>query len=118
MRSWATAFRGQPDLNGVAAVYDELLAKGVQFPEGGDSAAAPIITPQRVRRDGTRGGGEGTEKGWRGYGEGREGYIYYRADGEGTERDGEGMETGRRGVERETEGSTEGDGGDREGPEK
>ncbi|XP_043196108.1 TOM1-like protein 2 isoform X5 [Amphibalanus amphitrite] len=47
VRSWAVTFRGQPDLNGVAAVYDELLAKGVQFPEGGDSAAAPIITPQR-----------------------------------------------------------------------
>ncbi|XP_037094331.1 TOM1-like protein 2, partial [Pollicipes pollicipes] len=37
VQSWAHTFRGQPDLAGAAAVYDELVAKGVQFPDGGEA---------------------------------------------------------------------------------
>ena len=44
---WADAFRNQPDLGGVVAVYNELKAKGVTFPPRDPNANVPITTPQR-----------------------------------------------------------------------
>lgn len=48
IESWAEAFRGQPDLNGVVAVYNDLKAKGVTFPPRDPSSRVPIQTPQRT----------------------------------------------------------------------
>lgn len=44
---WAEAFRSQPDLAGVVAVYNDLKAKGVTFPPRDPSSNVPIQTPQR-----------------------------------------------------------------------
>lgn len=45
---WAEAFAGQPDLNGVVSVYNELKAKGVTFPPKDPNCPnVPIQTPQR-----------------------------------------------------------------------
>lgn len=44
---WADAFKGQPELGGVVAVYNELKSKGVTFPERDLSSNVPIQTPQR-----------------------------------------------------------------------
>lgn len=44
---WAEAFRSQPDLSGVVAVYNDLKAKGVTFPPRDRVPNVPIQTPQR-----------------------------------------------------------------------
>lgn len=44
---WADAFKGQPELGGVVAVYNDLKSKGVTFPERDPSSNVPIQTPQR-----------------------------------------------------------------------
>ena len=44
---WAEAFRPQPDLGGVVAVYNDLKAKGVTFPTRDPASNVPIQTPQR-----------------------------------------------------------------------
>ncbi|KAI6216032.1 hypothetical protein M3Y94_00455700 [Aphelenchoides besseyi] len=48
IQSWADAFRGNPALSGVCEVYDELKAKGVEFPATDFDHMAPIITPKRT----------------------------------------------------------------------
>lgn len=48
IQSWADAFRQQPELSGVVQVYQDLLAKGIEFPATDLDAMAPIYTPQRV----------------------------------------------------------------------
>lgn len=47
--AWADAFKSQPDLQGVVQVYNDLKAKGVEFPAADLDSLAPIITPKRVR---------------------------------------------------------------------
>lgn len=48
IQSWADAFRHQPELSGVVHVYQDLLAKGIEFPATDLDAMAPIHTPERV----------------------------------------------------------------------
>lgn len=48
IQSWADAFKRQPELSGVVQVYQDLLAKGIEFPATDLDAMAPIYTPQRV----------------------------------------------------------------------
>ncbi|CAD5216010.1 unnamed protein product [Bursaphelenchus okinawaensis] len=48
IQAWADAFRGNPALVGVCEVYDELKAKGVEFPATDFDKMAPIITPKRT----------------------------------------------------------------------
>ncbi|KFD50315.1 hypothetical protein M513_08815 [Trichuris suis] len=45
IRQWAETFRGQPEYSDVCDVYDELLAKGVEFPAR-ETLDAPIVTPK------------------------------------------------------------------------
>lgn len=47
IQSWAEAFHGQPELQGVSAVYNELRSKGIEFPKSAVEAKVPIHTPQR-----------------------------------------------------------------------
>lgn len=47
IQTWVEAFRSQPELNGVVAVYRELKAKGIEFPQTDSESMAPIHTPQR-----------------------------------------------------------------------
>ncbi|KHJ42354.1 VHS domain protein [Trichuris suis] len=47
IRQWAETFRGQPEYSDVCDVYDELLAKGVEFPAR-ETLDAPIVTPKPV----------------------------------------------------------------------
>ncbi|XP_017477617.1 PREDICTED: TOM1-like protein 2 [Rhagoletis zephyria] len=47
IQSWAEAFHGQTDLQGVSAVYNELRSKGVEFPKSTVEPKVPIHTPQR-----------------------------------------------------------------------
>lgn len=49
IQAWADAFKTQPDLSGVVSVYNDLKAKGIEFPATDLDAMAPIYTPQRVR---------------------------------------------------------------------
>lgn len=49
IQAWADAFHNQPDLSGVVQVYQDLIAKGIEFPPTDLDAMAPIYTPQRVR---------------------------------------------------------------------
>lgn len=49
IQSWADAFKSQPELSGVVQVYQDLLAKGIEFPATDLDAMAPIHTPQRVK---------------------------------------------------------------------
>lgn len=49
IQTWAETFRHQPHNQGVVQVYQELKAKGIQFPMTDLDATAPIITPERVR---------------------------------------------------------------------
>ncbi|XP_054160912.1 TOM1-like protein 2 [Oppia nitens] len=49
IQSWAHAFRGQPDLQGVVQVYSELKSKGIEFPAIDTEAMPPIHTPQRTK---------------------------------------------------------------------
>lgn len=44
---WAEAFKTQPDLGGVVAVYNDLKSKGVTFPQRDSTSNVPIQTPQR-----------------------------------------------------------------------
>lgn len=44
---WAEAFKNQPELGGVVAVYNDLKSKGVTFPPKDPSSNVPIQTPQR-----------------------------------------------------------------------
>uniref|UniRef100_A0A5S6QR62 VHS domain-containing protein n=1 Tax=Trichuris muris TaxID=70415 RepID=A0A5S6QR62_TRIMR len=45
IRDWAKAFRGQPEYSDVCEVYDELVAKGVEFPVQ-EALDPPIVTPK------------------------------------------------------------------------
>lgn len=47
IQSWAQAFRGQTELQGVVQVYNELKSKGIEFPSIESEAMPPIHTPQR-----------------------------------------------------------------------
>ncbi|XP_043269825.1 TOM1-like protein 2 isoform X2 [Venturia canescens] len=47
IRTWADTFRHQPHAQGVCQVYQELKAKGIQFPITDLDTMAPIITPER-----------------------------------------------------------------------
>ncbi|CAD6215921.1 GSCOCG00000738001-RA-CDS [Cotesia congregata] len=47
IQTWADTFRHQPHTQGVVQVYQELKAKGMQFPMTDLDAMAPIITPER-----------------------------------------------------------------------
>ncbi|XP_008559066.1 TOM1-like protein 2 isoform X1 [Microplitis demolitor] len=47
IQTWADTFRYQPHTQGVVQVYQELKAKGMQFPMTDLDAMAPIITPER-----------------------------------------------------------------------
>uniref|UniRef100_A0A915JY53 VHS domain-containing protein n=1 Tax=Romanomermis culicivorax TaxID=13658 RepID=A0A915JY53_ROMCU len=48
IQSWADAFRGKPDFKGVCEVYDELKAKGVDFPMTDVDSMVPIVTPKKA----------------------------------------------------------------------
>ncbi|GMT36100.1 hypothetical protein PFISCL1PPCAC_27397, partial [Pristionchus fissidentatus] len=48
IQAWSDAFKGHPDLQGVAQVYEDLRAKGVEFPATNLDSLAPIITPKRT----------------------------------------------------------------------
>lgn len=48
IQSWADAFRHHPELSGVVQVYQDLLAKGIEFPATDLDSMAPIFTPERV----------------------------------------------------------------------
>lgn len=47
IQSWADAFRGQTECQGVVQVYHELRSKGIEFPMTDLDSMAPIHTPQR-----------------------------------------------------------------------
>lgn len=47
IQAWADAFRSQPEMNGVVSVYQDLLAKGIEFPAADLDSLAPIHTPQK-----------------------------------------------------------------------
>ena len=49
IQSWANAFRGQTELQGVVQVYNELKSKGIEFPAIDSEAMPPIHTPQRTK---------------------------------------------------------------------
>lgn len=48
IQAWADAFQNQPDLAGVVQVYQDLIAKGIEFPPTDLDSMAPILTPQKV----------------------------------------------------------------------
>ncbi|XP_065579006.1 TOM1-like protein 2 isoform X1 [Artemia franciscana] len=48
IQTWADAFRNQPDTKGVVEVYNELIAKGIEFPPMDLDAMVPITTPKRT----------------------------------------------------------------------
>lgn len=48
IQTWADAFQNQPHTQGVVQVYQELKAKGMQFPMTDLDSMAPILTPERV----------------------------------------------------------------------
>ncbi|VEN52456.1 unnamed protein product [Callosobruchus maculatus] len=47
IQSWASAFQNQPEMSGVLSVYQDLLAKGIEFPATDLDSLAPIHTPKR-----------------------------------------------------------------------
>ncbi|GFQ67159.1 target of Myb protein 1 [Trichonephila clavata] len=47
IQSWADAFQGNPEMQGVVQVYHDLKQKGIEFPMTDLDAMAPIHTPQR-----------------------------------------------------------------------
>ncbi|CAG9853962.1 unnamed protein product [Phyllotreta striolata] len=47
IQSWASAFQSQPELSGVNVVYQDLLAKGIEFPPTDLDSLAPIHTPKK-----------------------------------------------------------------------
>lgn len=48
IQSWADAFKNQPEMSGVVSVYQDLVAKGIEFPATDLDSMAPIHTPHRV----------------------------------------------------------------------
>ncbi|CAI5455907.1 unnamed protein product [Caenorhabditis angaria] len=48
VQAWADAFKNDPRLNGVVQVYEDLKAKGVEFPAADLDSLAPIKTPKRT----------------------------------------------------------------------
>lgn len=48
IQSWADAFQGNPDMQGVCQAYQDLKLKGIEFPMTDLDAMAPIHTPQRT----------------------------------------------------------------------
>lgn len=50
IQTWADAFRLHPHTQGVVQVYQELKAKGMQFPMTDLDTMAPILTPERVNK--------------------------------------------------------------------
>lgn len=47
-QSWNDVFQDNPRLQGVCQIYNELKAKGVQFPVTDPGSMAPILTPKKV----------------------------------------------------------------------
>ena len=47
-QTWADAFRGTPELKEIDKVYQDLKAKGIEFPMTDLDHMAPIHTPARV----------------------------------------------------------------------
>ncbi|VDN19067.1 unnamed protein product [Gongylonema pulchrum] len=47
IKAWNDAFRDDQRLQGVCQVYDDLKAKGVEFPVIDPESTAPILTPKR-----------------------------------------------------------------------
>ncbi|XP_022669238.1 target of Myb protein 1-like isoform X1 [Varroa jacobsoni] len=47
IQNWAAAFRSNPEMQGVVQVYNDLKAKGVEFPAADLETMVPIHTPQR-----------------------------------------------------------------------
>ncbi|UXI16015.1 Fringe glycosyltransferase [Sarcoptes scabiei] len=47
IQSWAEAFHGQPDMQGVSIVHNELRNKGIKFPNSSNENKVPICTPQK-----------------------------------------------------------------------
>lgn len=47
IQTWADAFQNKPYTQGVVQVYQELKAKGMQFPMTDLDSMAPILTPER-----------------------------------------------------------------------
>ncbi|VDK87863.1 unnamed protein product [Litomosoides sigmodontis] len=47
IQSWNDVFQDNPRLQGVCQIYNELKAKGVQFPVADPNSMAPILTPKR-----------------------------------------------------------------------
>jgi len=48
VKTWADAFRGEPELKEFVAVYEELKEKGCEFPMTDLDNIPPIHTPARV----------------------------------------------------------------------
>lgn len=48
IQSWADAFKNQPEMSGVVSAYQELCAKGIEFPATDLDTMAPIHTPRRT----------------------------------------------------------------------
>ncbi|VDP02790.1 unnamed protein product [Soboliphyme baturini] len=46
IKTWAEAFRGKSELSGVCEVYDEMKAKGIEFPKIEMEKSPPIFTPR------------------------------------------------------------------------
>ncbi|KAL4241141.1 TOM1-like protein 2 [Mactra antiquata] len=49
IQTWADAFRGSPDLKDVEKIYQDLKAKGIEFPMTDLDSLAPIHTPARTQ---------------------------------------------------------------------
>ncbi|XP_045214677.2 target of Myb1 membrane trafficking protein-like isoform X3 [Mercenaria mercenaria] len=49
IQTWADAFRGSPDMKDVEKVYQDLKAKGIEFPMTDLDNLAPIHTPARTQ---------------------------------------------------------------------
>ncbi|CAH0546491.1 unnamed protein product [Brassicogethes aeneus] len=47
IQSWADAFRSKSEMSGVVSVYQDLMAKGIEFPPTDLDSLAPIHTPQK-----------------------------------------------------------------------
>lgn len=51
IQAWADAFHAHPELSGVVQAYQELKAKGIEFPMTDLDAMAPIHTPRKSVKD-------------------------------------------------------------------
>lgn len=49
IQCWADAFGNKPELSGVVSVYQDLVAKGIEFPPTNLDTMAPIYTPKAKR---------------------------------------------------------------------